>query len=156
MPVTPTIGVRSPQLASFGTDDLAMSQAVPTCVDQFTAPVAASSPYTQSFSVATTTVDPTTSGCAYTCPDTGVSNSWVNVGTTDGPMFGSLASQPLRITSCEAVTSSARAVPAVVPGRAPVSAGSAPSMRASPVMARSSRRAEMRTRYPRGCMETPQ
>ena len=106
--------------------------------------------------MATTTVDPTTSGCAYTCPDTGVSNNWVNVGTTDGPMFGSPESQPLRITSCEAVTSSARAVIAVVPGMAPVSAGSAPSVRASPLMATSSRRAERRTRYPRGCMETPQ
>ena len=101
-------------------------------------------------------MDPTTSGCAYTCPDTGVSNSWVNVGTTDGPMFGSAESQPLRIRSCEAVTSSARAAIAAVPGMAPVSAGSAPSVRASPVMARTSRRAERRTRYPRGCMETPQ
>ena len=40
----PDFGVRSPQLASFGTGDLVMFQAVPRWVDQFTAPVAASSP----------------------------------------------------------------------------------------------------------------
>ena len=47
-------------------------------VCQSTAPVAASSPYTQLFSVAAIRVLPMTSGCPYTEPLTAVEKIWPN------------------------------------------------------------------------------
>ncbi len=69
VPVIPMFGTRSPQTEP-------MAHGVPSETDQSTAPVAASSPYTQSFSVVTMTVEPTTRGWPYTDPLTGVENSW--------------------------------------------------------------------------------
>ena len=96
------------------------------------------------------TVLPTTSGCAYTSPLTGVSKSCVNDFTAAGPMADSLWSQPVRWLSPEAVTSSApvRAVSwmacvpdrgATMTGLGAASAGSTPSVIASPAAAASSR-----------------
>src|SRR5579862_2798685 len=65
--VAPMFGVRSGQVV--------MWYGVPSEVLQRIAPVVASSPYTQSFSVATIRVLPTTSGCAYTWPLTAVLNT---------------------------------------------------------------------------------
>ena len=82
-------------------------------------------------------------------------NRCTKVGTTDGPMDGSLESQPLRSRFCEAVTSSAWAVAAGVPGRAPLTAGRTPTRSASPAAAVSRRRLKpwwMRG-YPRACIE---
>ncbi len=60
VPVMPMFGTRSPQpIADAG-------QAGPTLRDQVIAPVAALTPYTLSFSVATITVGPATTGWAYT------------------------------------------------------------------------------------------
>ena len=64
------LGVRSEQSL--------IGQGAPSEIDHLIAPVLAFSPYTQSFSVATITVEPITSGCAYTCPLTAVENTWPN------------------------------------------------------------------------------
>src|SRR4030088_410623 len=96
-------GVRSPQPK---VDD---GQDGPSETDQFTAPVTALRLYTELFSVATITDWPTTSGCAYTWPLTGVLNSCPNPGplTALGDRPGSFGSHPVRSMSWETVFSSA-------------------------------------------------
>lgn len=54
---------------------LVVGHGVPSDLDHMIAPVLAFSPYTQSFSVAAITVEPITTGCAYTCPSTAVENT---------------------------------------------------------------------------------
>jgi len=94
----------------FGTRSVqvVMWYGVPSEVFQSTAPVAASSPYTQSFSVVAIRVQPTTSGCPYTEPLTAVEKTWPNDPplTAAGVRAGSLGSQPVRRSSWEMVTSS--------------------------------------------------
>src|SRR5690242_18967825 len=99
--VTPTFGVRSSQ-------DV-MWYALPSEVFQTIAPVVAFSPYTQSFSVATITVLPTTSGYAYTWPLTAVLKIWPNCPppTAAWVSVGSFGSHPSRRLFCEPVVSSA-------------------------------------------------
>src|ERR1700720_3249541 len=94
------LGVRSVQLV--------MWYGVPSEVFQSTAPVAAFSPYTQSVSVATIRVLPTTSGCPYTWPLTAVLKIWPNdpFCSAAGVRAGSLGSQPSRRSFCEIVVSS--------------------------------------------------
>src|SRR5213078_1522004 len=81
---------------------------VPSEVFHSTAPVVAFSPYTQSFSVATISVLPTTSGCAYTWPLTDVLKIRPNdpFCRAAGVRAGSLGSQPLRRLFWETVVSS--------------------------------------------------
>ena len=62
VPVMPTVGPMSPQ----GSDDAGTG--VARCLDQMTAPVLADSAYTVSFSVATNTRPPDTSGSPYSWP----------------------------------------------------------------------------------------
>src|ERR1700733_8536337 len=84
-----------------------MAQGVPSDMDHLIAPVLAFSPYTQSFSVATITVEPITSGWAYTWPLTAVENTSPNwfPATTGGLRFGSLGSHPVRSLFSDAVVS---------------------------------------------------
>src|SRR5215472_7594710 len=93
-------GVRSEQ---FG-----MAHDAPSDLDHSTAPVLAFSPYTQSFSVATITVLPTTSGCAYTWPSTGALKTCPNCppSTAAWVSAGSFGSHPSRRLFCAAVVSS--------------------------------------------------
>ena len=72
------------------------------------APVVAFSPYTQSFSVATTRVLPMISGCPYTWPFTEVLKIWPKCPpcTAAGVSVGSLGSQPLRRSFWDTVVSS--------------------------------------------------
>src|SRR5215471_10948030 len=81
---------------------------VPSEVFHSTAPVAASSPYTQSVSVATPSGLPMTSGCAYTWPLTEVLKMRPNFPpcTAAGVRAGSLGSQPLRRLFWDTVVSS--------------------------------------------------
>ena len=58
----PTVGLMSPQ----GSDDAGTG--VARCLDQMMAPELADSAYTVSFSVATKTRPPETSGSPYSCP----------------------------------------------------------------------------------------
>src|SRR5215470_9989351 len=80
----------------------------PSQVCQSTAPVAASSPYTQLFSVVAITVLPMTRGCPYTEPLTAVEKIWPNDPplTVAGARDGSSRSHPVRRSSWEMVTSS--------------------------------------------------
>src|SRR5215472_10816634 len=93
-------GVRSEQ---FG-----MAHDAPSDLDHSTAPVLAFSPYTQSFSVATITMLPMTSGCAYTWPSTGVLKTCPNCppSTAAWVSAGSFGSHPSRRLFCEPVVSS--------------------------------------------------
>ncbi len=81
---------------------------VPSEVFHSTAPVVAFSPYTQSFSVATTRVLPTISGCPYTWPFTEVLKICPKCPpcTAAGVSAGSLGSQPLRRSFWDTVVSS--------------------------------------------------
>ena len=98
--VMPMSGVRSSQVV--------MWYGVPTEVFHTIAPVVAFSPYTQSVSVATITVLPMTSGCAYTWPLTAVLKIWPKSppATADWVSVGSFGSHPLRRSFCDAVVSS--------------------------------------------------
>src|SRR5437764_15427622 len=94
------LGLRSEQVV--------MWYGVPSEVFHSTAPVAAFSPYTQSFSVATIKVLPATSGCAYTWPLTEVLKIWPNDPFCKAARVraGSLGSQPSRRSFWETVGSS--------------------------------------------------
>src|SRR5690242_8428900 len=97
------LGTRSPHpLTEAG-------QGLPSDRDQVTFPLVALIPTALLFSVATTTVGPAITGCAYTDPSTFVENSrWKSApDTCAGVSPGSLGSQPVRRGSTEIVDSSA-------------------------------------------------
>src|SRR5215469_3097159 len=154
VPVTPMLGTRSLHRPNVGS--LEIGNALPSRVAQICAPVPALSPYTQSLSVATMTVEPSTSGWAYTEPSTAAvhRDADENVLTIEGLKFGSAESQPLRSTFSDAVPSSACAT-AVVPSTTPSNIGSTLATTVSPVAARASRLAECR-RFLRLCTGGPQ
>src|SRR5262249_60414336 len=91
----------------FGTrsGQVVMWYGVPSAVFQSTAPVVASSPYTQLFSVVAIRVLPTTSGCPYTEPLTAVEKIWPNDPplTAGGVRAGSFGCQPVRRSAWESV-----------------------------------------------------
>src|SRR5579863_992235 len=93
---------------------------VPSCVLHRILPVVASIPYAQSFSVDTSRVLPTTSGCEYTWPLTEVLKIWPNdpFCSAVAVSVGSLGSQLSRRLFCETVVSS-------LAGPAPGAAGAA-------------------------------
>src|SRR5262249_32122691 len=117
----------------FGTrsGQVVMWYGVPSAVFQSTAPVVASSPYTQLFSVVAVRVLPTTSGCPYTEPLTAVEKIWPN----DPPLTaaagraGSFRSLPRGGSACAVV-----AAPLAVPGGAGV-LGAARAAPAGPLAA---------------------
>src|SRR5262249_20666360 len=81
---------------------------VARCPDHATEPVDAFNAYTVSFSVATYTFAPNTSGCAYTSPSSGVVCHACD-GVTGSALSGSI---PLRAASCRYVVHAGAAAPA--------------------------------------------
>src|ERR1700689_3615986 len=99
--VTPTSGARSAQLISPG------FHGSPRLWVHSCAPLAGLRPYSSFASVATNSVPSSRSGCAYTCPFTGVDQSRPNVPplTSSGVIDGSFGYQPVRRSPPEFVSS---------------------------------------------------